>query len=209
MTALLAAALVAQPEQSTEPKMIPKTIVHLLSGGLDSVTMLYDLVGQGHFVHCVLFDYHQQHAQELTFAKVHCHRLNVMFTTVELPRLGGLTDGDWVVPFRNPIMLSIAVNIAVQAKADTVCIACNRDDREAFKDCQWAVIDALQHAVTLSGYQVELCAPYIDKRKWEILDLAKTFGIQMHETWSCYKGGTKPCGECPACLKLSEAMEHK
>ena len=78
--------------------MIPKTIIHLLSGGLDSVTMLYDLKAQGHSIHCVLFDYKQKHVQELTFAKGHCHRLGVLFTTIELPALGGLTEGSSAKP---------------------------------------------------------------------------------------------------------------
>ena len=67
--------------------MIPKTIIHLLSGGLDSVTMLYDLTNQGHKVHCLLFDYKQRHAQELQWAKTHATRCDVQYITMELPQL--------------------------------------------------------------------------------------------------------------------------
>lgn len=187
----------------------PRFFIHLLSGGLDSVAMLYDLHGQGSKVHCALFDYGQKHVQELVFAKAHCHRLNVMFTTIQLPALGGLKEGDWVVPFRNPIMLSIGVNLAIQAGADAVTIGCNADDAEMFPDCRWAVLDAMNHAIKLSGYSVEICAPYIEKRKWEIGALAQNMGVPMNEIWSCYKGGMKPCGECPACRKMAEAMGVK
>lgn len=183
----------------------PKHIIHLLSGGLDSVTLLYDLHGQGCKVHAILFDYKQQHSQELVWARHHCHRLNVLFTTIELPNLGGLTDASWIVPNRNPIMLMLAVNLAVAAGADTVTIGCNADDSEMFPDCRWAVMDALNHAIKLSGIGVEICAPYIQKRKWEIAGLAREMAVPTHETWSCYRGGDKPCGECPACQKLSAA----
>lgn len=185
--------------------MIPKTFVHLLSGGLDSVTLLYYLKQQGHEVFCVLFDYKQQHVQELQCAKIHLHRLNVNFRTVALPKLGGLTSKDWVVPFRNPIMLTIAANIAIQAKADEITIACNMDDRDQFPDCRWEVIDALNHALTLSGYSVQIAAPYLEKSKKEIVRIARDLGIQFHEIWTCYRGGKKPCGKCPACKKLEAA----
>jgi 7-cyano-7-deazaguanine synthase len=186
--------------------MNPKFVVHLLSGGLDSVTLLYDLVGQGCKVHCVLFDYHQQHVQELTFAKLHCHRLNVLFTTVQLPKLGGLTDKSWIVPNRNAIMLMMAVNVAVEAGAESVTIGCNADDAEMFHDCRWAAIDALNHALKVSHINVEICAPYINKRKWQIAGAAREMGVPANEIWTCYRGGAKPCGTCPACLKLKEAM---
>lgn len=186
----------------------PRFIILLLSGGLDSVTLLYKLHGEGCKIHCLLFDYGQQHVQELLFAKAHCHRLRVLWTTVNLPKLGGLTDGDWVVPFRNPIMLAIGVNLAVQAGADSVVIGCNADDAEMFPDCRWTTLDAMNHAVKLSGYSIEICAPFIQKRKWEIGGMAQEMGVPMHEIWTCYKGGAKPCGECPACQKLALAFKR-
>ena len=184
-------------------------IVHLLSGGLDSVTMLYEMHGDGCSVHCLLFDYRQPHVQELQWAKHHCHRLGVNYTTIDLPRLGGLTDGDWVVPFRNPVMLSIAVNIAVQAGADTVTIGCNKDDREQFPDCRWEVIDSLNHTITLCGYSVAIKTPYEGMRKWQIIAKAKALGINLYEMWSCYRGGAKPCMKCPACLKMLDATKDE
>ena len=84
-------------------------VVLLLSGGLDSVTLLYQMHGDGEALHAVLFDYKQRHAQELELAKYHCRRLEVPFTTIELPALVGsqLTDGAgaWVVPNRNMVLV--------------------------------------------------------------------------------------------------------
>ena len=183
-----------------------KTIL-LLSGGLDSTTLLYDLNSQGQSVHCLMFDYKQQHAQELTFAKGHCHRLKVLFTTMELPPLGGLTEASWVVPFRNPIMLACAVNLAAQAEADEIAIAVNDDDNKDFPDCRWEVFDALNHVITFSGYEVQIVAPYLDWTKRKIAKRAKELGVPLHEIWTCYKGGAKPCGKCPACKKLKAAIK--
>lgn len=193
--------------------MIPKTILHLLSGGMDSVVMLYDLHAQGHSLHCLLFDYKQRHVQELIWARHHAGRLNVLFTTIEVPQLLGsyLTDGKGgvVVPNRNAIFLSLAVNLAVSAKADTITYACNKDDEAVFPDCRRAFVQAFNHTLLMQHIDVEVCAPYMDKAKWEIADLGRQLGVNLDETWSCYRGGKTPCGECPACLKRIEALAHK
>jgi len=186
--------------------MIPKKIIHLLSGGLDSVTMLYDLKAQGHHVHCLLFDYRQRHAQELGWAVYHAKVCGVLYTTMQLPQLGGLTEQSWIVPNRNAIFLSVAVNVAAQANADTVTIGCNADDADYFPDCRKPFLDAMNAVAKTAGYKVEICAPYLEKHKSWIVSLARDMRIKMHELWSCYHGGHKPCGECPACQKMNAAM---
>lgn len=189
--------------------MIPKFIVHLLSGGVDSVVMLYDLHAQGHKIHCVLFDYGQKHVQELVCAKHHAGRLMLLFTTITIPQLKGstLTDdaGGVIVPNRNAIFLSHAVNIAVAAGADTVTYACNSDDEEVFPDCRRGFVQAFNHLLLMAHIDVEVCTPYIDKKKWEIGDLGRQLGVSFNETWSCYAGGKEPCGECEACKKRAAA----
>lgn len=173
--------------------------------------MLYDLHAQGHKIHCVLFHYEQRHAKELDYAKRHCQRLNVLFTVLVLPQLRGseLTDGigGVIVPNRNAIMLSHAVNLAVAAGADCVTYACNQDDDEVFPDCRKAFVDAMNVLVKAAGYNVEICAPYLDKRKWFIGGLGREMGVPLEDTWSCYRSGKEPCGECPACLKRLEALK--
>lgn len=176
-----------------------KTIVHLLSGGLDSVTLLYDLRGNGHRVHCLLVDYGQPHVKELQFAEQHCKRLDVLWTRMVIPRLGGLVDGQWVVPGRNAILISLAVSLAMRATAESVTIGCNADDEGSFHDCSRQFMDHM-NAATMSGYKVEVCAPYIAKRKWEIAAMAKDMGVSG--VWYCYAGAESPCLKCPACEKM-------
>lgn len=188
---------------------MPKTIIHLLSGGLDSVTMLYDLKAQGHAVHCVMFDYGQAHLRELKCATQHCALQGVNMSSIRLPELGGLTDESWIVPNRNAIFLSAAVNLAIRAKSDTVTIGCNQDDAESFPDCRKPFLEAMNSAVRAAGYSVEICAPYLDWPKWKIGGLAREMGVPLGSIgiWSCYRGGDKPCGECPACKKLEAALK--
>lgn len=185
-------------------------VVHLLSGGLDSVVMLYDLVGEGTKVHCVLFDYQQRHIKELEFAQRHCERLNVLYTKITLPQLRGstLTDGSGtvVVPNRNAIMLSLAVNLAVEAKADLVTFAANQDDEEVFPDCRVSFVEAFNQMLKAAELKVQVAAPYLDKRKSWIKRLGDDMGVRLDETWSCYAGGLQPCGECPACKKREAAL---
>lgn len=191
--------------------MIPKFIVLLLSGGMDSTVLLYDLIAQGCRVFCVLFDYGQQHQTELNYAKRHCKRLNVEFVIICLPTLRGskLTggSGSYVVPNRNAIMLSMAVNVAVESKADIVAYACNQEDVADFPDCRPEFVESFNELLRKAEIKVEVCAPYARKMKWEIGDIGRQLGVNMDDTWSCYVGGSQPCGKCPACLKRQAALK--
>ncbi len=189
--------------------MIPISTVLLLSGGLDSVTLLYDLKQQGVLIHALGFNYCQNHLKELYFAKLHCRRLNIIFTQMELPELGGLTEENWIIPNRNCILLSMAVNLAVKAKADTVTIGCNKDDADyPFPDCSKDFISAMNVVTNAAGINVEICAPYIDRNKAWIGGMAREMGIPSNEVWTCYKPKINgdACGICPACKKLKLAM---
>lgn len=103
-------------------------------------------------------------------------------------------------------MISLAVNLAVRANADTVAIGCNADDKEYFSDCREPFIAAMNQSVKSAGYNVEIVAPFIDWSKWKIADLSRQLGVPAHEIWTCYKGGAKPCGNCPACKKLTISL---
>ncbi len=190
--------------------MIPTPIVHLLSGGLDSVVMLYDHIQQGSIPHCVLFDYQQRHVQELAWAKHHCSRLRVLYTTITLPQLKGseLTDGTGgvIVPNRNAIFLSHAVNVAVSAGAQSVTFAANKDDEAVFPDCRMAFVQMFNKMLITAGLKVQVSAPYFDKSKAWIAARGRDLGVAFNETWSCYRGGLQPCGECAACKKREEAL---
>ena len=190
--------------------MKTKTIIHLLSGGVDSTVLLYDLIGQDQRVHALMFDYGQAHSIELTYATRHCERLGVLYTKMKLPQLKGsvLTDGKEgvVVPGRNIIFLSVALNLAIEAKADLITIGCNKDDEALFPDCRSAFIQAFNIMSMTAELPVEICAPYLDKPKAWVLANGQAIDCPTEDTWSCYTAGPVPCGVCLACRKRKQAQ---
>lgn len=191
----------------------PRTLI-CLSGGADSVTAMYEAVAElgPQNVGAIMFDYRAPHnTSELLFGRGHCLRLGVKFRTVQLEPLGGLTKQNWVVPWRNTIFIAHAGNMAEEIGADSIILGCNKDDADyPFLDCTPKYFNLMNRVAKLLGYDVEIKAPYINKRKWEIMAIAREHGVPLQEVWSCYqpKNG-RQCGECPACLKLKAAIEHK
>lgn len=179
-----------------------KTLL-LLSGGLDSVTMLQDMA-QDNDVHCLMFDYGQPHKIELAYALKHV--CGICCTLVDLPSLGGMTDNDPIVPNRNMIFISIAVNYAIKLGASQIAIGCNADDSDAFPDCRGEFIESINNTIRAAGYDVIVIAPYLNKTKKWIADRALSLGISLDDIWTCYHPvGELPCNQCHACLKLKEA----
>ena len=177
----------------------------LLSGGLDSTTLLYDINSNGGDVFCLMFSYHQRHRQELLFAREHCSRLKVQSRVLDLPDLGGLNEQSWIVPNRNMIFLSIAANVAHDINADSILIGCNSDDESMFPDCRRDFLNFAEQTIKHAGYSVKVIAPFLNLTKREIAEKAKQFGINSSNIWTCYRGGSKQCGTCPACIKLKES----
>lgn len=191
--------------------MIEKRVVHLLSGGIDSTVLLYDLVGNKCKVHALLIDYGQAHRwKELGFAVTHCKRMKVPYTKVTIPQLRGstLTDGKGtiVVPNRNAIFLSIAANLAVSMGIGVVTFAANSGDEVGFPDCRRGFLKAFNEMLRIASVNVDVRAPYIDKSKAWICALGQDIGVRFEDTWSCYEGGPQPCGKCDACLKREAAL---
>jgi len=186
-------------------------IVHLLSGGLDSVAMLYELVETSH-VHCLMFDYGQVHRDELKWAKIHAERLHLKYTIAELMQVkhlfqhSALTDGSGsnIVPNRNAVFLHIAAGIAFSIGADLVTIGCNKDDRANFPDCTPQFIATINASLKESKIKVEVCAPYSALTKTQIVARAKEKGWPFRDSTSCYRGTN--CMECDACIKRAEAL---
>lgn len=193
--------------------MIPAFAIHLLSGGLDSVVLLYDLINQGVKVHCLLFDYGQRHSLELHYARRHCAALDVLHTEVELHRIknlflhSALTDGQGtnIVPNRNAVFLHIAASIAMSQGASLVTIGCNKDDQADFPDCRMEFIEAMNATLKAAKVDVEVCAPYIGLTKRQIVQRAKSNEWPYLDTLSCYNSGAENC-ECDACKKREVAL---
>lgn len=189
-------------------------VILLLSGGLDSVTLAYELKRQGCLVHALEFDYGQTHLKELRCAEFHADALGFEQTKIELHKIKGLfrkcalTDGESesvIVPNRNSVFVHIAASIAVSAGAESVVIGCNKEDQFEFPDCRWDWLEAINATLKAAEIRVEVVAPYIGLTKAQIVGRAKKFGVDISKTWSCYKDGEKPCGKCLACKKMEAA----
>ncbi len=170
----------------------------LLSGGLDSATVLAMLRGKVDLA--VGFDYGQPHAIELEYAGAIAEAEGVEFEVHKLPSIGKV--GDVVFAARNAVLISTAASIAASIGCDTVAVGCNWSDWDRFADCRPDFIKAMG-AVT-ETYGINLIAPLLRMSKAQVVQEAKRLGVG--ETWSCYapKNG-KPCGECLACKVRTEA----
>lgn len=205
-----------------------KDSIIILSGGMDSVTMLYEYREQ--IAMAVTFDYGSNHAKnEIAFAKLHCERMQIPHLIIPLSFMheyfhSSLLDGadaipegsyddanmkSTVVPFRNGIMLSIACGIAETNGLKRVMIANHGGDHTIYPDCRPEFIDAMSEAMKNGTYEhVEVFAPYTNITKTEIARHGKALGVNYDETWSCYKGGDEPCGKCGTCVEREEALRE-
>ena len=114
-----------------------------------------------------------------------------------------------VVPFRNGIMLAIAAGVAESNGLKYLLIANHGGDHTIYPDCRPEFISAMSAATKAGTYPgIEVLAPYTNITKGEIALRGKALGVNYAETWSCYKGGDKPCGKCGTCIERREALEY-
>lgn len=203
-----------------------KDSVIIVSGGMDSITMLYDM--KDSIALGISFDYGSNHnAKEIPFAKLHCKRLGIKHITINLDFMHkyfkssllegaeSIPEGNYdeenmkstVVPFRNGIMLSIAIGIAESNGLKNVLIANHAGDHTIYPDCRPEFIKAINQASQAGTFvKVKVTAPYTNITKADIARKGKELGINYAETWSCYKGGEKHCGKCGTCMERKEAL---
>ena len=198
----------------------------VLSGGLDSTTMLYEY--QYRIGMALSFHYGSNHNdRELEFAKLHCERLGIPHMVIRLPFIkqffkssllegaDAIPEGNYddenmkstVVPFRNGIMLSIAAGIAENNKMQYVMLANHAGDHTIYPDCRPEFVEAMNNAIHSGTWNgVQLLTPYTLLTKAEIAAKGKDLKIDYSETWSCYKGGEHHCGVCGTCRERKEAL---
>lgn len=202
--------------------------VILLSGGLDSSTVLYQAKADGCECYAISFDYQQRHRRELESAAKIARSAGVVQHQVvkfDLTLWGGsaLTDNEidlpgdrsleqmsekipiTYVPARNTIFLSFALAYAETVGADRVYIGVNALDYSGYPDCRPDYIEAMQSVFRLGtkqgreGEAIAIVAPLIELKKTEIIELGNSLGVKWEDTWSCYAGGEKACGVCDSC----------
>ncbi len=211
--------------------------VILLSGGLDSSTVLYKALADGCECYALSFDYQQRHRKELDSAREVAKKAGVVkhqIVKFDLTQWGGsaLTDNSidlpqersleemsqkipiTYVPARNTIFLSFACAYAETIAAQRVYIGVNALDYSGYPDCRSDYIQAMQEVFRLGtkqgreGNPIQIFTPLIDLKKTEIIQLGGKLGVPWELTWSCYSGGDFACGVCDSCrLRLAAFAE--
>ena len=199
--------------------------VVLLSGGLDSATVLAMAREQGFACHALSFDYGQRHAAELAAARRIAEALGAAEHKVlplSLDAIGGsaLTDaaiavpergGEGIpvtyVPARNTVFLSIALGWAEVLGARDIFVGVNAVDYSGYPDCRPAFIEAFERLANLAtragveGDRFRIHAPLIDMTKAQIVSAGTALGVDYGLTVSCYQADAegRACGRCDAC----------
>lgn len=206
-----------------------------MSGGLDSAVALYLARSRGFEVYALSFDYGQRHNREVQAAMAIAEKAGVaahQTITLKLDQWGGssLTDqsmelenGDVTrtdipityVPARNMVFLSVAASYAEAIGARDIFIGVSEVDYSGYVDCREEFIEAMETAInkgTVMGAEknlpISLHAPFIHKTKAEEIELGQKLEVPFELTWSCYRGGDKPCGTCDSCLLRAKAFEE-
>ena len=199
--------------------------VVLLSGGLDSATVLADLRSKGHVCHTLAVDYGQRHRAELLAAERVSQSLGARshkVVKVDLRAIGGsaltddalavptaLDDGIPVtyVPARNTLMLSLALGYAEVLKANCIGIGVNAVDYSGYPDCRPEFVEAFSKLAQLAtkagveGQPMLIETPLIDLTKAEIIQRGIELGVDYGITVSCYQATDEglACGICDSC----------
>lgn len=203
-------------------------VIVLVSGGMDSVTALYDAAQKYKVIAGISFHYGAKHNDlEIPFAQYHCKILRVRHEVITLDFMnrlfksdllqsgGDIPEGHYeessmkqtVVPFRNGIMLSIVAGIAESFDAQGLVIAAHSGDHAIYPDCREDFMKSMGDAIRLGTYaHIEVIRPFIQMNKAEIAIQGEELGIDYSQTWSCYKGDHLHCGTCGTCVERREAF---
>ena len=202
--------------------------VLILSGGVDSTTLLFKMLSDGYEVVALTFDYGQRHRKEISCAERVAQLCRVPQQTVDLTSIAGLLGNSallggtevpschyteesarqTIVPDRNMIMLSVAAAYAEANGISEVFYAAHRNDATIYPDCREEFVEALGLALRLATAWNPVClrAPFVKMTKAEIVRLGLALNVPYELTWSCYRGGEIPCRRCPTCIEREEAF---
>lgn len=216
----------------------PRKAVVLLSGGVDSTTLLHYVVKRLAVpgVYALAFRYGQRHVRELEMAAWQASRLPLQnYAEVDLsafaalvaggsaligggrpvPNLATLAPGErdqppTYVPNRNMVLLSLAAAYAEAHGVRDVFYGAQAQDEYGYWDCTVDFVERINDLLRLNRkVPVVIQAPFARMRKAEILKIGHDMGVDYTRTWSCYRGGETPCGTCPTCVERAAAFRER
>jgi len=202
--------------------------VLILSGGVDSTTLLYKMVEEGCEVQALTFNYAQRHRKEIDCARKIAALLDIPHRVVDIGCLAALLGDSallgakevprchyteeaarqTIVPNRNMIMLAIAAGYAEACEIPQIFYAAHKNDSTIYPDCRVEFVEAMEPAIRLATawHPVQLRAPFVNLTKAEIVKMGLKLKVPYELTWSCYRGEEKPCRSCPTCIEREEAF---
>lgn len=208
-----------------------KKAIVLLSGGMDSAVTLFIAKKKGYKPYCLTFDYGQRHKKEILFAKkiARSAKSSCVVLKISLPwKKSALLDKNikvpenrrfsgrggipsTYVPARNTIFLSFGLSYAEAIGAKAVFIGANAIDFSGYPDCRPEYYrkfnELFKKAAKAKG--IRIAVPLLRKTKKDIVRLGARLGVDFDLTWSCYKGGSRPCGICDACMLRSKGFSRQ
>ena len=216
----------------SDPKTNPKAVI-LISGGLDSATVIAQAKSEGYDCYALSFDYSQRHQVELNAAERLCQQFGAKEHKViklDLSQIGGsaLTDDSIAVPedetsgipvsyvpARNTIFLSVALGWAEVLGADRIFVGVNAVDYSGYPDCRPEYIAAFEKVANLAtkmgveDNSIRIVTPLIDLTKAEIIQKGISLGVDYSQTVSCYQADDqgRACGKCDSCRLRRQGFE--
>lgn len=209
--------------------------VVLLSGGMDSSVLVHHVArAMGACpVYALSYHYGQRHSRELECAQwqarqagVAAHQvIDIRFmgemlkggTTLvhdgaDVPDLAALAPEDMAqpptyVPNRNMMLLSIAAAFAEAHQVYDVYYGAQAQDEYGYWDCTRDFLQRVNAVLALNRRRpVTIHAPFVDRKKADIVRHGLELGVDFAHTWSCYRGAERPCGTCPTCVERLKAF---
>lgn len=210
--------------------------VVLVSGGVDSSTLLRSVCrkhGRKN-VFAISFHYGQRHARELRCAAFQVraagaaeHRIvnlrpfaalasasALTSRAMDVPELARIAAGErdqppTYVPNRNLTLLALAAAWAESLRAGTVYYGAQRQDRYGYWDCTPEFLRRLNCVLDLNRRcAVRIAAPFARWSKSRVIRFGLELGVDFAHTWTCYRGGRRPCGVCPSCVERADAFRR-
>ncbi len=211
--------------------------VVLLSGGLDSTTVLAYALSQGYEVTALSVRYGQRHSRELDSARAVAKHYGIKNHVVLDLDLSYLRNSALVskevdvpmrdsaegigseipvtyVPARNILMLSLAAGLCETEGGEAIFIGANAVDYSGYPDCRPEFFHAFEEVLRVGtkagveGRPIKIETPILRMSKADIVRLAKKLGAPLELTWSCYNGREKACGRCESCLLRLKGFEE-
>lgn len=203
-----------------------KKVVLILSGGLDSSTLLYHLINKEYEINALSFNYGQKGHEELKRAAKICELNNIKHKIIDIQNIvevfskSSLTSKentntsspkDTVVPSRNTILLSLATAYAISNDCEEVYYGAIADDVGDYPDTTLEFLSAMNELNKVNNYEyVPIHAPFVGFTKEEVVKKALELDVPIDLTFSCYqpKEDGTPCGECISCKSRIKAINN-